>query len=166
MDESGLTTERMVLRPLRQTDLRALHALYADPDLMRYVTGRPRTPWESRARLRKDLRHHREHGFGLCLGLERDSGEVVGRFGIEPRVTARGLEGELAWMVASPHQGRGLATEAARALIEYARRELPLVRLWASCDPDNAPSIRIMEKAGLVPTGRTETELLFEHPTP
>ena len=69
-------TDRLLLRPLVRRDLRALHRLYSDPELMHYITGRPRTVWETRARLKKDLAHHRDFGFGLCLVQLAASGRI------------------------------------------------------------------------------------------
>lgn len=161
---NAITTPRLVLAPLERRDLRELHALYSDPDLMRWITGRARTPYETGLRLRKDVRHHREHGFGLCLGRERGGGAVVGRFGVEPVVTERGLEGELAWMVAVPFQRRGFAVEAAEALVEHALGELELVRLFAECHPGNEASLRVMARLGLVEVEATDERRVFEHP--
>ena len=86
---------------------------------MKFITGRARGPLETRARLMKDLKHHRDHGFGLCIVEWRDTGEVIGRCGLEPRPRRNGMEGELAWMFAQPWWGRGLATEAGAALIPF-----------------------------------------------
>lgn len=157
----NIRTARLILRPLSPDDLADLHALYAQGDLMRYITGRPRTLDESRKRLEKDLGHHREFGFGLCLVELAATGEIIGRAGLEPRPTERGLQGELAWMITAPHQGRGYATEAGRALVEVGRR-LGLARVFAVTHPDNAPSIRVMEKVGLSLVGRRAEELEFE----
>ncbi len=129
---------------------------------MRYIIGRARTPWETRSRLMKDLRHHRDHGFGLCLGLHRDTGAVAGRFGIEPRETPHGLEGELAWMVAEEFRGSGLATEAGRALLAFATESLTLRRLFATTDPANTGSVRVMEKLGLIRTETRSDEWVYE----
>lgn len=161
---NAITTPRLVLTPLERGDLRELHALYSDPELMRWITGRARTPRETGLRLRKDVRHHREHGFGLCLGREREGGGVVGRFGVEPVVTERGLEGELAWMVATPFQRRGFATEATEAFVDHALRELELVRLFAVCHPENEASLRVMARLGLVEVEATHERRVFEHP--
>ncbi len=157
----SIHTARLILRPLAPSDLADLHGLYAEGDLMRYITGRPRTLDESRQRLDKDLGHHRDFGFGLCLVELAATGEVIGRAGLEPRPTEMGLQGELAWMIAAPHQGRGYATEAGRALVEFGRR-LGLARVFAVTHPDNAPSIRVMEKVGLTRVGVRDGELEYE----
>jgi ribosomal-protein-alanine N-acetyltransferase len=106
------------MRPMTKQDLDALHSLYSEEVLMRYIAGKPRTLEETLTRLEKDLGHHREFGFGLCVTELRETGEVIGRCGLEPRPSASGLEGELAWMLAEPWWGLGFATEAGARLIE------------------------------------------------
>jgi ribosomal-protein-alanine N-acetyltransferase len=157
-----LTTPHLRIRPLVRADLRALHSLFGDPELMRFITGRPRTPWETRARLKKDLAHHENHGFGLCLAESARTGELVGRCGLEPCSRAGRLEGELAWMVRRPWRGQGLATEAGTALIEYGLTELGLARVFATSDPANVASIRVMERLGMVRVGATGGEVVYE----
>lgn len=155
----SLETERLLLRPLTRQDFRALHSLYGDEELMRYIIGRARTPLETRARLKKDIRLHRDFGFGLCLGLERATGALVGRYGLEPREGGR--TGELAWMTRRDLRGVGLATEAGRALIEYGTRELGLSRIFAETHPGNEASIRVMDRLGLVLEFEDERTLRF-----
>lgn len=89
-----------------------------------------------------------------------DNDAVVGRFGVEPKVTDRGLEGELAWMLHREHRGRGYATEAARALIDFART-LGLARIFAVTDPANAASLRVMQRLGLVEVEGQDGERVF-----
>lgn len=165
-DMIPIVTPRLVLRPLVRSDLRALHTMYGDARMMRHITGYPRTPWQTGARLRKDLRDHREHGFGLCLGLLREGGAVVGRFGLEPRPIPAGLDGELAWMTLPPYRGRGLAVEAGRALIDYGYGELGLGRIYATTHVANAASTRVMERLGMSRTGDDGTILTFDAPRP
>ena len=157
-----LRTPRLLLRPLRRRDLRALHALYADPELMRYITGYARTPRQTAARLRKDLRHHREYGFGLCLAIDAASGKPIGRCGLEPVVGPRGLEAEAAWMFARDWWGRGLATEAGRALLDFGLTHLRLPRIFAEADARNEASVAVMKKLGMRPAGRRADSLIYE----
>ncbi|MEM7415702.1 MAG: GNAT family N-acetyltransferase [Gemmatimonadota bacterium] len=158
-----LKTARMTIRPLQRSDLRELHRLYGDEEVMTYITGRPRTPRETARRLRKDLRHHRDHGFGLCLMLDHAEDRVLGRVGLEPRVTDLGTEGELAWMLHREYRGVGYATEAAGALIEWGRAR-GLARIYAETDPENAASIRVMSRLGMQPAGRNGRDLVFVAP--
>lgn len=166
---NAISTARLRMRPMERRDLRALQSLYGDPELMRFITGRARTPLETRARLKKDLGHHRDFGFGLCIAEWRPSNEVIGRCGVEPHPGPQGLEGELAWMFARPWWGLGLATEAGAALIDYALSELDLHRVFATAHRLNSPSIRVMEKLGMTLGNEVDAEVEYEvraRPTP
>lgn len=156
-----ILTDRLRLRPLTGDDLQPLHRMYADPVLMRFITGRPRTVRETRERLEKDLAHHREFGFGLCLVEWLDTGEVVGRAGLEPRPAGEVVEGELAWMIVQPWWGHGLATEAGAALIAFGR-ELGLARIFATANRANGPSLRIMQKLGMRRVAERGEEIEYE----
>lgn len=157
-----IATARVRLRPMERSDLRVLHGFYADPELMRFITGRPRTPWETRSRLRKDLRHHREFGFGLCIAEWREDGTVIGRCGLEPVQGPAGLEGEAAWMFAKRWWGRGLASEVGAALISSGLDDLGLSRVFAVAHIENAPSIRVMKKLGMREVEQRGDELVYE----
>jgi ribosomal-protein-alanine N-acetyltransferase len=147
---------------MTEHDLDVLHALYADEELMRFITGKARTRDETRARLDKDLGDHRDHGFGLCVTELGDTGEVIGRCGLEPRPTEAGLEGELAWMFAKPWWGRGLATEAGAELIRYGLETLALTRVFAKAMPDNTASIKVMERLGMTRVASADREVEYE----
>lgn len=157
-----IITQRLRIRPIARTDLRALQSLYGEPELMKYITGKPRRPHETRARLKKDLRLHRDFGFGLCIVEWLETGEVVGRCGLEPRTVGDGLEGELAWMFAEPWWGRGLATEAGAALISFGLIDLALPRVFAKAYSANEASIRVMQKLGMTLVEHGAEEIEYE----
>lgn len=60
---------------------------------------------------------------------------------------------ELGWIIHKNHWGKGIVTEAARALIDFAVRELHITRFIAHCDSENIASYRVMEKLGMTRTG-------------
>jgi ribosomal-protein-alanine N-acetyltransferase len=142
----ALNTERLTLRPRAPTDLNELCGLYGDPAVMLYVTGRPRSRAETAKRLEANIEQHRQYGFGLCAALWRETGEFIGRCGLEPRLEAGGIAGELAWMFARAWWGRGLGVEAGRALLRHALDNLNLHRVFATADHRNVASIAIMKR--------------------
>lgn len=161
-DMQTILTPRLRIRPLTRGDLRPLHMMYGDAELMRFITGRPRTPFETRSRLKKDLGFHRDYGFGLCLVESRETGEAIGRCGLEPRPDGDVLTGELAWMFVQSWWGKGLATEAGTAIIDWAEAELDLARIFARAYPDNAASVRVMAKLGMHRCGLIDGEIEYE----
>lgn len=169
-----LETSRFVLRPLQAADLPFFTAVQADPLVGRYLAiGRPRTPAESSAWLDEMLAWERETGFShLCI-LARD-GRRLGRCGltvfeIEQRTPAnanRPLRAwfgpgsapadlaierdiELGYTLDRAAWGDGVATEAARAVRDYAFEEAGLERVISIIHPDNTPSEAVAKKNGL-----------------
>ena len=138
-----LETPRLVLRRWRPDDLDTLARWHVDPELMRHM-GKPSfTREEMEADLRRVERHWGEHGFGLWAAEERGSGELVGRVGLAyHRVWPS--DPEVGWLIDSPWQGRGLATEAGAACLEYAFGELGFERVVSICTAENAASRRVM----------------------
>ena len=152
-----LRSARVVLRDWRDEDLEAFAALNADPEVMRHfpsVLTRAQSD-EVAARLRGFLR---EHGWGVWA-VEHE-GRFIGIVGLSiPRFDAPFMPAvELLWRLARTAQGQGLATEAAREVLAWARANLPGRALVSFTTPDNRASRRVMEKLGLTWAGE------FLHP--
>ncbi len=170
-----LETERLILRPVEEADLAYFTDIHADPLVARYIgSGKPRTPQESRAWIERVMGWEREVGLShLCL-VARADGRRVGRCGLAPydvelsnaanRVRPlRGFLGpssapadlsvareiELGYTLERSAWGQGFATEAARAVRDFAFAELELERLMSLIHPDNAGSAGVARKVGL-----------------
>jgi [ribosomal protein S5]-alanine N-acetyltransferase len=132
-----MLTERLRLRPFRPGDLDALHALWSDPEVGRWVGGTHTDLRESEEELGEHLRHQEQHGFSLWAVEERATGELVGEIGLQ-RFEGRGPEVEIGWAVTAAARGRGYATVIAVVL------------------PDNLASRRICERLGMRAAGMRE----------
>lgn len=107
----------------------------------------PFTREESAASLARHLRHWEEHGFGLWAVEERTSGMLIGRAGVAfHRVWPH--DPEVGWLIDTPWQGRGLATEVGEACVDFGFEQLGAERLVSICTPDNDASRRVMAKLG------------------
>ncbi len=139
----------LAARRPRRADEHAYARLLRDPAVERWLRPPPLpalTGEEVRRMLARDLRHWREHGFGpwaLELG-----GAYVGRGGLGWMEVEGERVVELAWALVPSTWGRGLATEAARGAVRWAR-ELGLREVVALTLTTNRASQRVMEKAGL-----------------
>jgi ribosomal-protein-alanine N-acetyltransferase len=142
-------TERLLLRPLAPSDLDDLFALYRQPELMQYITGKPRSYEMTRERLRAHLTDHIHYGFGYCAAILKADGRMIGRCGLEPVERPGGVQGNIGWMFARAYWGRGLATESAVAMLPYGFDRLGLQRIYATADHRNVASIRVMQKIGM-----------------
>jgi ribosomal-protein-alanine N-acetyltransferase len=148
-----LTTERLHLRPFTLADHRAIHAVYADAEVMRYVGhGAHRTMAETASALRTYGDVLTRRGFSFLAVCEREGGEIVGDGGLHPLAGA-GPDVELGFTLARDAWGRGYATELGRALVDHAFDDLGLPRVVAQVEPANDGSRRVLEKLGMEERG-------------
>ena len=140
-----LRTDRLRLTPLTEQDLPHLVTMNGDPEVTRFVTGRPLTPAEVAVEL-PDLLSD-ERGLGFWCGYA-DDGSFAGVWCL---TVDRDVpdSAELGWRLPQHAWGRGLATEGARALVEHGFVTVGLERQWAETMTVNAPSRRVMEKLGM-----------------
>jgi ribosomal-protein-alanine N-acetyltransferase len=148
-DSAALETERLRLRPVVADDLDHFAALYADPDVMRFIGLRgPLKREQARERLDFMLDHWRRHGFGMWTLWLKAGGDFVGRCSL--RYLEESPEVELGYTLAKRFWGQGFATEASRAVVRHAFGALGLRRLVAIADPANVASVNVMRKIGMI----------------
>jgi len=144
-------TERLLLRPGWREDAPALHAAIADERIVRNLA---KAPWPYRlADAEAFLARDAGPDAPTCLIFLRTQGapRLVGGIGFGPEERGR----EFGYWIARPYWGRGVATEAGRALIANARDTLRIGRLEAGHFLDNPASGRVLAKLGFRPTGVT-----------
>lgn len=116
------------------------------------VTLWPRRPSPSEAEIldgvAAKVEHWERHGFGMWLLRDRQTGEMVGRGGLQYTYTARLNDVEAGWAIVPERWGQGLATELAHACVEVGFEQLGLLEIIAFTQPTNLGSRRVMEKAG------------------
>lgn len=147
----AVETERLLLRGLRDEDLDAIAAMCADPEVMDWVGGTldRAEAWRHMASLSG---HWTLRGFGQWALEPRAGGGLAGYAGLWYPEGWPAIE--VGWTLARPFWGRGLATEAGRAALAYAREELGLETIVSLIHPDNARSQRVAQRLGLRPTER------------
>jgi [ribosomal protein S5]-alanine N-acetyltransferase len=142
-----LDTPRLRLRPFVPADVDAIHGVYSDPEVMRWVGTGPVTGRTMTARMLDGYAaHQRTHGFSFWAVLEAATNTLIGDAGLHR--TAAG-ETELGYTLAKSAWGRGYATEAARAWLDAAFRQLDIDEVIALVEPPNRASLHVLEKAGL-----------------
>jgi ribosomal-protein-alanine N-acetyltransferase len=147
----SLVTPSLDLRPFAEADAKAMHRIYSDPIVMRYVATGPAASMTATERLLHDYSvHQRTHGFSFWGVVERASGELIGDAGLYRTPTG---EVELGYTLAAASWGRGYATEAASAWLEAAFGALGIVEVIALAEPANKASLRVLEKVGMRRTG-------------
>lgn len=147
-----LETGRLILRGHRVDDFAALAAMWADENVTRYTTGKPATEEESWTRLLRYAGHWTLLGYGFWAVEEEASGKYAGEIGfmdahrnIQPSLA--GIP-EIGWILAPAFQGKGYATEAARAVLAWGDAKFESSRTGCIIHPENAASLRVAEKIG------------------
>ena len=146
-------TPRLRFREMAESDLDVMAALLGDPAVMRYYP-RPRTRAEAGEWIAWNRRNYAEHGYGLWI-LETHDGEFVGDCGLTWQPVGGEQVLEVGYHVLPAHQGRGYATEAARACLELATGAIGQQHVVAIVHPDNVASRRVAERIGMREEQRT-----------
>lgn len=159
-----LGTARLSLRPLTTAHTEALLAYRGDPDVCRYLPFPPMDAAEIARRLqtqwfRTELVEDGEH---VTLGVElRDTGQLVGDVILFLKSREHG-NGEIGWVFHPAVSGRGYATEAAAALLDWAFGPVGLRRVVARLDERNTASARLCDRLGMRREARLVENELFK----
>ena len=145
-----LETKRLLLRRQVIEDLDALWELYCDPEITKYIPDAPRSRAEAREELEWHMNGHPRHPeLGLWATIHKETGLFIGRCGLLPWSIEGQQEVEVAYTLVRDYWGQGLATEAARGILQYGFERLKLARLICMIDPENFASRRVAEKIGM-----------------
>lgn len=143
-----MRTSRLTLRACTVADAAVLSQLYADPEVARFIGGDRLTAGAAAEQAEKFASVWSGYGYGQSILLDRADGRPIGRVGLHP--WAEWGELELGWVLARRSQGKGLAAEAARAWLDWARRAHVAPYLTAVIHPDNSASLQLAARLGFV----------------
>jgi RimJ/RimL family protein N-acetyltransferase len=143
----SLETERLRLRAVEAGDLEELVRLHDDPLVARYLGARDREWYEGRIGASEEEWAQRGHGFVVVL--DRDGGAFLGRTGL--KYWPQFEETELGWVLRPEARGRGVATEAARAVLDWGFERFDFPYVTAMIRPANEPSVAVAERLGMAP---------------
>ena len=146
-------TPRLTLRNFAPGDEAQLAWIYTDPDVMRYIP--PGAPWEPE-KIGRFVAICQERyvtpGFGMWAVAMRDSPEtILGHCGLQHLAKTEHVE--IAWLFGQRCWNQGLATEAARAVLDHGFNRLGLSRIVAVAEAPNGASFRVMQKLGMTLQG-------------
>lgn len=144
-----VTRERVRLRPFEERDLEAMAAYRGDAEVCRFLPFEPQSPDDIRGRIGHlfgSMTLEGERG-GVVLVIERDD-TVIGDL-VLFHLDADAGSAEIGWVLSPAASGRGLATEAVRALMDTAFDVYGLRRLTAQIDADNVRSAALAERLGM-----------------
>lgn len=143
-----LETERCVVREITLDDLDALFELYADEEISKYTEGL--YPYEEEKEFQRAYINnmYRFFGYGMWLVFTKETGELIGRAGLEHREIHEQIELELGYLIGTKYQRKGYATEVCKAIIEYAKENTGFEQINCVIQNENKASIHMIEKLG------------------
>jgi RimJ/RimL family protein N-acetyltransferase len=148
-----LTTDRLVLRPFVPEDLAELVGIHAEESFWWYPLRAGMTTDQTADFLNRTMARYETDGFGIEAVIDRPSGAMIGWAGLAvPHFLPEVLPAvEVGWRLSGPYRGRGLATEAGRAAVDWGFAVGGLRRIVSIYEPENLASGRVMEHLGFVP---------------
>ena len=171
--DDNLESERLYLRRLDRTDLDFFVAIHGDPEVARYIgAGNPRPRTETEQWFEDIQNSYKDASLGQLTVIRKSDGMRVGRCGLSDAVvetaepSGRLRKGwffsahvpvgfdvdqlpELGYTFGRDHWGKGYATEAARAVYEYARTQLPYPKIMSVIHAENKGSRAVVERFGV-----------------
>jgi RimJ/RimL family protein N-acetyltransferase len=160
LNDLRVETSRLILRPPRLEDLDAWAAMMADPETARFIGGTmPRAvTWRS---IMTMIGSWHANGFAMFSVIDKETGRWIGRVG--PWMPEGWPGTEIGWAVVREYWGRGFATEAAAASIDWAFDHLGWTQIIHSIAPDNAASERVARKLDSRYRGPGQLPPPYEH---
>lgn len=147
-----IETERLRLRGYRMADFRPCAQMWSDPVVTRYITGKPLTSEEAWTKMLRNAGMWLVLGYGFWVLEEKATGEFIGELGfadfqriIEPSIA--GMP-EMGWVLMQHAHGKGYATEATRAAMEWGDKNFNGARVVCLIQPGNDASFRVADKLG------------------
>jgi len=145
-----IETQRLRLTRWQPSDAVAFRPIAQDPEVMRYVNnGEPWSAGKVREFIARQMRHAAQNGFCFWKIQRKPDGRLIGLCGLQALRLGCRWEVEIGWWLTPRYWGRGLASEAASAVMKFALKNLPVERIVAIAIAENYASRRIMEKIGM-----------------
>lgn len=160
-------SDRLVFRPLSETDLDLAIEQWTDPDVVKYVADKTYTEEELAEEMPIVVRRCAGGCIGIWCLIDKATMEKLGTALLLPMpvelddtdwdlvVGDQIPEGdiEIGYILKKPAWGKGYATEACKRLLKFAFEESPLEEVVATIDAENATSRKVLEKSGLIYQG-------------
>ena len=143
-----LETDRLVIRPIQETDSSSLADLWSDPDVTYYMGG-PRDYKEVLNSFKEDARLNPQPKFDLWPVVEKVTDQIVGNCGLIDKEVEDQIEFELVYVFVKSAWGKGYATEIASSIADYAFKQFGLKRIISLIDPKNRASEHVTRKIGM-----------------
>ena len=152
-----IETDRLSLRPYSLDDYAAYLDMCSEPEVVRYIGGKPLSPEDAWNRVLRYAGHWFLLGYGIFAVFEKTSGRFIGETGLADfrRGLGMGFDDapEAAWVFSADVHGRGYAFEAADAAQVWFANQRGDTRTVCLIDPANGPSLLLATRLGYIPFG-------------
>ncbi|MBI1281745.1 MAG: GNAT family N-acetyltransferase [Anaerolineaceae bacterium] len=152
-------TKRLQVRQLQTDDVDNLYSVTSDPELTRYMDNGQPLSYELTAKwVEVSINNYVTKGYGCSAVIDKRDGAFIGFCGlVRSEFAEPPHDAELIYALKKPYWGQGLATEVAKAMVDYGCESCGLKRIIATIDPENSASIKVANKIGFV-FSRTEPD--------
>lgn len=142
-----LRTDRMLVRETMVEDVDAFYAIYAEPSITEHMEPLYDNPDDERVYTKNYIKDvYGFYGYGMWTVLDKNTHVILGRAGLYPR---EGYDSpELGFVIGFQYQGKGLAFEVCKAILEYGHKELEFPLIRAKVMPANIKSLGLLKKLG------------------
>ena len=151
-DIPRVVTERLILRAHCASDFEASLTMWSDADVVRHIGGVPSTAADAWSKLLRYIGLWRFLGYGYWAVEDRTTGRFIGEVGFADfkRDIGKDLDGmpEAGWVISPSWAGRGYATEAMRAALEWFDHTMPGTESFCMIAPVNRASTKVAQKLG------------------
>ena len=143
------SSDNFTMRPIQISDLEDLVKIWADPEVTRFLPsqGLPISREDTAKSLQSFVEHWQQKKYGVWAIVERGSSQTIGYCGL--RYLNQLDEVEVLYGLAKAYWGKGIATKAAKAAVEFGFEIINLDRVIAMALPDNVASIKVINNVGL-----------------
>ena len=151
-------------RPVSENDLQYFQMLDADPETMSFYPSGVRNTEEMQEKIKKYVTCYKKNGYGVFLVFDLASGEFIARAGFDDLESG---EIEVGYLVIKKYWGKGLASKILDILLKWAKNNIQKDKIIAFTPVDHIASERVMQKAGMVYSGKHATQgvecVLYEY---
>jgi [ribosomal protein S5]-alanine N-acetyltransferase len=144
-----LETSRLTLRYITSRDAEALMPILGDAEVMQFSIIGVHSPKQIKQFIEQRLISYMEYGFGLYAVVHKQNQELIGYCGFFIQSIEQQKEVEVGYRLAQKYWGQGLATEAAKAVVEYGQQRFNFQRFVCLIETENSRSIRVANKLGM-----------------
>ena len=145
-----LTTERLLLRPWKETDAESLYEYAKDPEVGPIAGWPVHTSVENSQEIIREVLSA-EETYAVCM---KEDGKAIGSIGLmigtASNLNLPDTEGEIGYWIGVPFWGQGLIPEAVRELLRHGFEDLKLNKIWCGYFEGNIKSKRVQEKCGFI----------------